>query len=145
MVDTDGLIHSCTVSKWYTRDGSRVPHLLRDIDGDIASLTGDRGYDQNSVYRAAPQGHFLRAFQRRVQRQRRWFIQGRMLCYLARMNGLSGMFMFTRFVVMVFISGGGNLSIISRVESRIHFIDTKQLLEGSWGQEMNKIEKWKRK
>ena len=52
MVDRDGFIHSSCVSKWYTKDGSRVPHLLRDIDGDLASLTGDRGYDQNSVYRA---------------------------------------------------------------------------------------------
>ena len=42
---------SC-VSKWYTRDGSRVPHLLDGFDGDIASLTGDRGYDQRSVYRS---------------------------------------------------------------------------------------------
>ena len=32
-------------------DGSRVPHLLKEINGEIGSLTGDRGYDQNSVYR----------------------------------------------------------------------------------------------
>jgi hypothetical protein len=52
MVDRDGFIHSSCVSKWHTKDGSRVPHLLGDIDEEIASLTGDRGYDQNSVYRA---------------------------------------------------------------------------------------------
>ena len=51
MVDRDGFIHSSCVSKWHTKDGSRVPHLLGDIDEEIASLTGDRGYDQNSVYR----------------------------------------------------------------------------------------------
>ena len=51
MVDGEGFIQSCCVSKWYTRDGSRVPHLLKDIEGAIASLTGDRGYDQNLVYR----------------------------------------------------------------------------------------------
>ena len=48
MVDRDGFIHSNCVSKWYVRDRSRVPHLL---DG-ISSLTGDKGYDQNSVYKA---------------------------------------------------------------------------------------------
>ena len=52
MVDSNGFIHSSCVSKWCTRDGSRVPHLLKGIDGEISSLTGDKGYDQNSVYRA---------------------------------------------------------------------------------------------
>ena len=52
MVDQDGFIHSSCVSKWYTRDGSRVSHLLKGIEGEISSLTGDRGYDQNSVYQA---------------------------------------------------------------------------------------------
>ena len=52
MVDEDGSIRSSCVSKWQTRDGSRVPHLLDGFDGDIASLTGDRGYDQRSVYRS---------------------------------------------------------------------------------------------
>ena len=52
MVDEDGSIRSSCVSKWHTRDGSRAPHLLDGFDGDIASLTGDRGYDQRSVYRS---------------------------------------------------------------------------------------------
>ena len=52
MVDSNGFIHSSCISKWYTRDGSRVPHLLKGIEGEIASLTGDKGYDQNSVYKA---------------------------------------------------------------------------------------------
>ena len=52
MVDKDGFIQSSCVSKWYARDGSRVPHLLDGFDGEIASLTGDKGYDQNSVYRS---------------------------------------------------------------------------------------------
>jgi hypothetical protein len=52
MVDRDGMIHSSCVSKWYTTDGSRAPHLLNDIEGEISSFTGDKGYDQNSVYRA---------------------------------------------------------------------------------------------
>ena len=51
MVDSDGFIHSSCVSKWYTRDGSRVPHLLNEIQQPIASFTGDRGHDQNSIYR----------------------------------------------------------------------------------------------
>ena len=49
MVDRDGFIQSSCVSKWCTKVGSRVPHLLKDIVEEIASLTGDRGYDQNSV------------------------------------------------------------------------------------------------
>ena len=52
MVDSNGFIYSSCVSKCYTRDGSRVPHLLNEIEGTISSLTGDKGYDQNSVYRA---------------------------------------------------------------------------------------------
>ena len=52
MVDREGFIHSNCVSKWYARDGSRVPHLLEDIEEEISSLTGDKGYDQNSVYKA---------------------------------------------------------------------------------------------
>ena len=52
MVDSNGFIHTSCVSKWYTTDGSRVPHLLKGIEGEISSLTGDKGYDQNSVYKA---------------------------------------------------------------------------------------------
>ena len=33
-------------------DGSRVNHLLNDFEGEISSFTGDKGYDQISVYRA---------------------------------------------------------------------------------------------
>ena len=50
LVDKNGYIHNSRVSKWYTRDGSRVPHLIDEIREPIASLTGDRGYDQRSVY-----------------------------------------------------------------------------------------------
>ena len=52
MIDREGFIHSTCVSKWYTKDGSRVPHLLEGIEEEISSLTGDKGYDQNSVYKS---------------------------------------------------------------------------------------------
>ena len=52
MIDRDGFIHSSCVSKWYTKDGSRVTQLLEGIEDEISSLTGDKGYDQNSVYKA---------------------------------------------------------------------------------------------
>ena len=52
MVDREGFIHNNCVSKWYARDGSRIPHLLEEIEGGISSLTGDKGYDQNSLYKA---------------------------------------------------------------------------------------------
>ena len=52
MVDREGFIHSTCVSKWYARDGSRVTHLLEDIEEEISSLTGDKGYDQNSLCKA---------------------------------------------------------------------------------------------
>ena len=45
------MVSFTVVSKWYTRDGSRVPHLLGGVEGEISSLTGDKGYDQRSVYR----------------------------------------------------------------------------------------------
>ena len=35
MVDREGFIHSTCVSKWYARDGSRVPHLLEAIEEEI--------------------------------------------------------------------------------------------------------------
>ena len=46
----EGRIRSSCVSKWYTQDGQRASHLLKKIRGPIASFTGDRGYDQGSVY-----------------------------------------------------------------------------------------------
>ena len=52
MVDREGFIHSTCVSKWYTKDGSRVPQLLEGIESEISSWNGDKGYDQNSVYQA---------------------------------------------------------------------------------------------
>ena len=52
MVDRDGVIQSSCVPKWYTKDESRVPHLLEGITDPINSFTGDKGYDQNTVYRA---------------------------------------------------------------------------------------------
>ena len=50
MVDREGCTHSNIVSKWYTKDGSRTSHLLKEIRESIASFTGDRGYDQGTVY-----------------------------------------------------------------------------------------------
>ena len=52
MVDREEVIQSSCVSKWYTKDGSRVRHLLDGIENPTSSFTGDKGYDQNSVYRA---------------------------------------------------------------------------------------------
>ena len=51
MIDREGFIHSTCVSKWYARDGNQAPHLLGGIESEISSLTGDKGYDQNSVYK----------------------------------------------------------------------------------------------
>ena len=51
-IDSEGQIRSSCVSKWYIKDGSRVNHLLQEIKEPIVSFTADRGYDQNSVYRA---------------------------------------------------------------------------------------------
>jgi hypothetical protein len=49
-IDNEGRIRSSCVSKWYTQDGQRASHLLKKIREPIASFTGDRGYDQGSVY-----------------------------------------------------------------------------------------------
>ena len=54
-VDANGHLVATSLSKETTRDASRVPHLFDNYRGPLASLTGDRGYDQASVYRQALQ------------------------------------------------------------------------------------------
>jgi hypothetical protein len=49
-IDSEGQIRSSCVSKWYTQDSQRAAHLLKQIKDPIASFTGDKGYDQGSVY-----------------------------------------------------------------------------------------------
>ena len=49
-IGNEGRIRSSCVSKWYTQDGQRASHLLKEIREPIASFTGDRGYDQGTVY-----------------------------------------------------------------------------------------------
>ena len=39
MVDREEFIHSSCVSKWYARDGSRVPQLLEGVVEEISSFT----------------------------------------------------------------------------------------------------------
>ena len=68
-----------------------------------------------------------------------------MLCSLARMNGLSGTGMFTKYDVMEFMSGGETQDIISKAEWRILFIATRQALEGNSEQGQNGVERLKRK
>ena len=52
MIDREGFIHGSCVSKWYIKDGNRAPQLLEGIEEEISSLTGDKGYDQKTVYKA---------------------------------------------------------------------------------------------
>jgi len=87
----------------------------------------------------------IELFQRSVLRRILSFIQGQMLCYRTMMNGRKEIDMSIRFAVMGFMIRGRSLGTISKVESRIHFIDTKQFLERNLGQEMSKTEKLKRK
>jgi hypothetical protein len=54
-IDNEGRIRSSCLSKWYTQDGQRASHLLKKIREPIASYTGDRGYDQSSVYNHIPE------------------------------------------------------------------------------------------
>ena len=42
-----------SLSRGTIRDASQLPHLFETYTGPLASLTGDRGYDQASVYREA--------------------------------------------------------------------------------------------
>ena len=51
-VDGKGNLLATTLSRETSRDASRVPRLFDIYSGPVASLTGDRGYDQASVYRA---------------------------------------------------------------------------------------------
>ena len=49
-IDNEGRIRSSCVSKWYIIDGNRVSPLLQQIKEPITSFTGDKGYDQSTVY-----------------------------------------------------------------------------------------------
>ena len=53
--------------------------------------------------------------------------------------------MFTEYEMMGCISGEGNRGIIDKAKWRIHFNDTKQRLEGTYGREQKKVEKWKQR
>ncbi len=52
-VDGTGNLLATSLSSEGIRDASRVPDLFESYTGPLASLTGDRGYDQASVYREA--------------------------------------------------------------------------------------------
>ena len=52
-VDAKGNLVATSLSKETTRVASQLPHLFDNYRGPLASLTGDRGYDQASVYRQA--------------------------------------------------------------------------------------------
>ena len=49
-IDNEGKIRSSCISKWYIIDGNRVSLLLQQIKELIASFTGDKGYNQGTVY-----------------------------------------------------------------------------------------------
>ena len=53
LVNQNGQLLATNLSKGTVRDASRAPHLFDIYRGPIASLAGDRGYDQASVYREA--------------------------------------------------------------------------------------------
>ncbi len=52
-VDGTGNLLATSLSKETIRDASQLPDLFETYTGPLASLTGDRGYDQASVYREA--------------------------------------------------------------------------------------------
>ena len=52
LIDQDGFIQANIVTDETTSDGSQVPNLIEKLDRDFDSLTGDRGYDDKTVYRA---------------------------------------------------------------------------------------------
>ena len=137
MVDSDGFIRSSCVSKWYTRDGSRVPHLLKGIDGEVASLTGDKGYDQNSVYRGI----------KNKSENAKVIIHPRSNAVISGNNKWTQR---DRHVQKIIDDGiyiwrreSGYYATINKARWRIRFIDTKQRLEGDYGQEQKKGERLK--
>ena len=53
--------------------------------------------------------------------------------------------MFTEYEQMGCMSGEGNRGIIDKAKWRIRFIGTKQQLEGDYGREQKKGEKWRQR
>ncbi len=52
-VDGTGNLLATSLSRESIWDASELAHLLETCPGPLASLIGDRGYDQASVYREA--------------------------------------------------------------------------------------------
>ena len=52
LIDQNGFIQANEVTDENASDGSQVPNLIEKLDRDFESLTGDRGYDDKTVYRA---------------------------------------------------------------------------------------------
>ena len=68
-----------------------------------------------------------------------------MLSYRGKRNGHNETDMFKRFSMMGFILGEESQDIINKAKWRIHFIDTKQQLEGNYEPEQNKGERLKQR
>ena len=120
MVDREGVIHSNCVSKGYIKDGSRVNHLLDKIEDPVSSFTGDKGYDQVSVYRAV----------NRKSREAEIIIHPRSNTVISEKGKWkTATDMFRRYSMMEYVLGGGTLGTINKVGWRTQSIDTKQSLE----------------
>ena len=52
LIDQNGFIQANIVTDEATDDGSQVPNLIKKLDDDFDSLTGDRGYDTGTVWKA---------------------------------------------------------------------------------------------
>ena len=114
---SNDFIHSSCVSKWYTRDGSRVPHLLKGIKGEIGSVTGDKGYDQNAVYKAI----------RNKSEKAKVIIHPRSNAVISGNHKWTQRIgIFTEYKPMGCMSGEENRGTINKAKWRTHFIGIKQ-------------------
>ena len=124
-IDSEGRIRSTCLSKWYTQDGQRVPHLLQQIK-DL----GDRGYDQGSVY-----NHVLNHSS---------YIHVQTQLFLIKENGHTETSMFKRYfcMMMAYISGEENRDIINKAKQsgesifiRLNQIGIRQSLDRNYEQD----------
>ena len=74
LIDQNGFIQASEVTDEKASDGSQVPGLIEKLDRDFDSLTGDRGYDDKTVYKVlGDRKHVIHSFKPAVlSGEQRW-------------------------------------------------------------------------
>ena len=111
----------------------RASPFIKQIKEPIASFTGDKGYDQSTVY-----NHVLHHTQEMLKSL---YTLVQMQWYLTKENGHIETSMFRRYSMMVYTSGEENRGTINKAKWRIHFIGIRQSLARNYEQEQKRVGK----